>query len=199
MNRYAKHDGFALIGSLLFLIVLTLLGLSSISTVTLQERMASNLKEKERATEVAEVAVRGGEDFLVNFPPPGITWEIPVAASNGGGDVWSLGGFLSPPDPLAALSVFDSDSTWASAIDFTAPPFDSSTLIGSGLVSGASAKYAAKPQSITEEAAFTPYTLDPDDLATGNGVFFYRVSGRGFGGNQTALSIVQSMFLQRYK
>ena len=63
-------SGFALIGSLLFLVVLTLLGLSSISTVTLQERMASNMREKDRASEVAEVAARDGEQFLSNFPPP---------------------------------------------------------------------------------------------------------------------------------
>jgi type IV pilus assembly protein PilX len=192
-------SGFALVGSLLFLVVLTLLGLSSISTVTLQERMASNLREKDRASEVAEIAARDGEQFLANFPPPGVVREIPNAKSDSTGDVWSLGGFLSPADPSAGPHVFLVDANWGSAIDFTGRPFDTDVLLGSGQVSGVSSKYAARPQSITEEALFVPYTLNPEDLANGNGLFFYRITGRGVSGNETAVSIVQSVYLQRYK
>ncbi len=197
--RININSGFALIGSLLFLVVLTLLGLSSISSVTLQERMASNMREKDRASEVAEVAARDREQYLADFPPPGVLRDIPNAKSDGTGDVWSLGGFLSTPDPAAALDVFVADANWSSATDFTGRPFDTSTLLGSGKVSGISSKYAARPQSITEEALFVPYTLNPEDRATGNGMFFYRISGRGVGGNVTAVSVVQSMYLQRYK
>ena len=180
MNRFRTSCGFVMIASLLFLIVLTLLGMSAMGMVGLQQRMASNLKEKERATEVAEVAIRASEVWLSNET------EIPVAGS-------------------AVVSIFDNTtnfilaSTWSSVATHNLPPFNDSTYIGTGLVGGASAKYFAAPQSITEEAAFVPYSLYPDDIALGRGMFYYRVTGRGFGGNVTAQSIVQSMYMQRYR
>ena len=137
--------------------------------------------------------------FSQIFRHPGVLKEIPNAKSDGTGDVWSLGGFLSSPDPSAGLDVFLADANWSSATDFTGRPFDNDVLLGSGQVSGVSSKYAARPQSITEEALFVPYTLNPDDLATGEGLFFYRITGRGVGGNVTAVSVIQSMYLQRYK
>ncbi len=180
MNRFRTSSGFVMIASLLFLIVLTLLGMSAMGMVGLQQRMASNLKEKERATEVAEVAIRAGEVFLAGQT------EIPTAGTG------ALTNYVDTRDFIPA-------STWASATTQNQPPFNNSTYIGTGLVSGASAKYFAAPQSITEEAAFVPYSLDPDDLALGRGLFYYRVTGRGFGGNVTAQSIVQSMYMQRYR
>jgi type IV pilus assembly protein PilX len=194
-----QTKGFALIASMLFLVVLTLLGISAFSGVGLEERMASNLKEKERATEVAEVATRGAESFLADYPPPGVFEEIPPAKADGTGGVWTLNGPLPNDDVNDLLS----DSNWASGIEVASPPFDDSLLIGSGsTVNGlhaTSEKYAVRPRSFTEEAAFVAYTLDPDDKANGEGLFYYRVSGRGVGGNLTAVSIVQSMYMQRYK
>lgn len=187
MTRFRTSTGFVMIASLLFLIVLTLLGISAMSTVGLQERMASNLKEKARATELAEVAMRADERFLSNAT------DIPTAsASPVAGQVWT---YTSTLDFLAT-------STWTSLpliSTHSEPPFDTAALIGTGLVAGASAKYFAAPQSVTEEAAFVPYSLDPDDIALGRGLFYYRVTGRGFGGNATALSILQSMYMQRYR
>lgn len=202
MTRFRASSGFTLIATLLFLVVLAFLGVSSLGTVSLQERMASNLKEKERATEVAEVANRDAERFLAEFPPAGTLEEIPRADRNSGDDVWVLGWYVNPAHttpPDASLSAFLNEENWVNASAFVGPPFDDSSYIGSGLRLGASAKYAALPQSITEEAAFDPYSLNPDDLALGKGVFYYRVTGRGVGGNETAVSIVQSMYLRRFK
>jgi type IV pilus assembly protein PilX len=69
-----KEQGFVLITALLLLIVMTLLGVSAISSVTLQERMASNMREKAQAFESAAFAVREGEKELsavLDYPNPG--------------------------------------------------------------------------------------------------------------------------------
>jgi type IV pilus assembly protein PilX len=211
MNRYRTSSGFALIASLLFLVVLTILGLSSMSGVGLQERMAANLKEKERASEAAEVAARGAELYLADYAPTGVLEEIPdarstVVSGQPPPNVWTLDGPIpatTPPmtstEKLQQLAT--NDAIWANAITFTAPPFNDNTLIGAGInaTTGASEKYAARPQSYTEESAFMPYTLNPEDLATGAGRFYYRVTGRGVGGNATAVSVVQSMYTRRFK
>ena len=159
------------------------LGVTAMEMSGLQEHMASNLKEKERATEAAETSTRGAEQFLT------LQTDIPTPSATGPTTVWTL------DSPTGGIAGFLNDANWASAIGFTGPPFDSAGLIGTG---GANL-YAAVPQSYTEEALFQPYSLDPEDLATGNGLFFYRVTGRGIGGNVTAVSVLQSMFLNRYK
>jgi len=192
-SGYAASGGFALVASLLLLIVLTLLGVSALNMIGLQERMASNLKEKERATEAAEIANRGAELFLADYPPPGVLEEIPVAGSPGPTGVWELGGPIGGAGKPA--KDFAADTNWAAAAEFGAPPFDDNALVGTG----ATNLYVAKPQSYTEEFLLQPYTLNPDDLATGAGLFYYRVTGRGFGGNDTAVSVVQSIYLQRFK
>lgn len=65
MNR-CRQNGYVLITSLILLVVITLLGVSAVSNVTLQERMASNMNEKQRAFEAASIALREGEMFLRN-------------------------------------------------------------------------------------------------------------------------------------
>jgi len=200
MHTLNSAKGFALITSLLLLIVLTLLGVSAISSVSLQEQMSANLKEKERGSEAAELANRGAEQFLASYPPVGVLEEIPPASSAPvmGLGVWSIDAAIPSND----VRDFLLDSVWASnATPFQGPPFDNATLIGTGVnsVTGISEKYFQLPSTITEEASFSPYTLDPNDRAIGAGLFYYRISGRGVGGNATAVSIVQSMYLQRYR
>jgi len=56
-----QQSGSALIISLVFLLLLTVLGLSSMQSSTLQEKMAGNAAEKNRAFQLAEAALRAGE------------------------------------------------------------------------------------------------------------------------------------------
>jgi Tfp pilus assembly protein PilX len=107
--------------------------------------------------------------------------------------VWELGGPIGGRDE--PVDDFAEDANWAAALEFSEPPFNSNALVGTGTAN----LYVAKPQSYTEEALMQPYSLNPDDLATGAGLFYYRVTGRGFGGNDTAQSVVQSTYLQRFR
>lgn len=58
------QSGAVLVVSLLILLVMTLLGVSALSTSSLEEKMASNLQDKALAFEAAEAALREGEEFL---------------------------------------------------------------------------------------------------------------------------------------
>ncbi len=76
MNRYMNHKrgagcsnaaqrGAVLVISLLILLVMTMLGVSSMSSTTLQERMANNNNQRQIAFQAAEAALRAGEAYLV--------------------------------------------------------------------------------------------------------------------------------------
>lgn len=71
MNRFhSRQEGAALITALVLLIVLTMLGLSSMSTNTMEERMAANSQEMNRAFQAAEsgvgLAFTNADSFSIN-------------------------------------------------------------------------------------------------------------------------------------
>ena len=72
-----RERGAALVVALVFLLVMTVLGVTSMRTTTLQERMAGNLQDKNLAFQAAEAALREGEEFLQQATLP------PFAGANG--------------------------------------------------------------------------------------------------------------------
>ena len=58
------QGGAALIVSLVFLLILTIISVASLQTATLQERMAGNLKDNAIAFQAAEAALRSAESVL---------------------------------------------------------------------------------------------------------------------------------------
>jgi len=63
-NNKQKQEGIVLFMSLVMLLLLTILGVSSIQTTSLQQRMARNANDGSLAFQAAEVALRDGEDLL---------------------------------------------------------------------------------------------------------------------------------------
>lgn len=61
-----RQGGFILATSLIFLVVITLLAVSAINSSTLQARMAANQREKSRALNAANSALRYAEDRLAS-------------------------------------------------------------------------------------------------------------------------------------
>lgn len=65
-SRRRGQDGFILVTSLVFLVLLTLLAVSSINSSTLQQRMASNQREKSKALNAADSALVHVERILAS-------------------------------------------------------------------------------------------------------------------------------------
>lgn len=88
MNHHSKQRGMALVISLLLLVAITLLAVSTMRSTTMQERMASNLNDRELAKQVAESTVRDAGSQLP--PVAGSLWytdALPVPAA-GAPDIW---------------------------------------------------------------------------------------------------------------
>lgn len=56
-----NEGGFVLVSAVIFLLVLTILSLSSMSTTILEEKMAGSYRDRQLAFEAAEAALRDGE------------------------------------------------------------------------------------------------------------------------------------------
>lgn len=63
INSFTAQRGSALIVSLLILVVLTLIGVTAVSTSGLEEKMAGNDRDQQVAFQSAEIALRAGEAF----------------------------------------------------------------------------------------------------------------------------------------
>lgn len=65
MNGLKQQQGAALIFAMVFLLMLTLIGVTASKVTSLEERMAGNTRERDLAFEAAEAALRDAESRLV--------------------------------------------------------------------------------------------------------------------------------------
>jgi type IV pilus assembly protein PilX len=131
----AGERGMALIVSLVFLLLLTLIGISSMQNATLQEKMSGSVKFRNESFQIAEAAARKGESAVQasNYklatctkcaPPPeaptvtvaganstsGVTW---FATPEMPGGFWAVQKIATTKDPVNINSVgMDTSNSW---------------------------------------------------------------------------------------
>lgn len=92
-TQYTQR-GMILIVSLLFLLILTMIGVASMRTTTLEEKMAGNMRDRGVALQAAESGIRDGEAFIESLTS--------TAAFNGTNGLY--GEYQDTPDPFAAAT-----------------------------------------------------------------------------------------------
>ena len=96
-----SQRGAALIISLIFLLLLTIIGVTASQTTILQERMAGNVKDRNMAFQASEAALRAGEIWL-NANSATLLNASKISSPGG----WN--GVAVPP-PNGTLAGFDSN------------------------------------------------------------------------------------------
>lgn len=173
-NRRGQR-GAALIVSLLFLVILTLIGVSAMTTTTLEERMAGNAKDFNVAFQAAEAALRDG-------------WDDLNSSRIFGEEVFDLGcpSGLCRRDPTSSQPVWYSVD-WMAA----APTLELGSQTSAALLPTGPGGVARQPRYIVE--------VFPDGIGivsadTAKKQFIYRVTARGFGSTLSAQATVQANF-----
>jgi type IV pilus assembly protein PilX len=105
-----KQQGAVFVTGLIFLVVITMLGITAVKTASLEERMSGNLRDRNLALQAAEMGLRYAEqhirdnDATTNVPLPveGVT-GFDAACTGGfcyyGAGVAAPGEFANPGDP----------------------------------------------------------------------------------------------------
>ena len=107
LNKHKKsQQGIALFVSLVFLLILTLIGITAMKATLLQEKMAGNCNEQNRAIQASEVALREAENWMQGLvakpadliaPNNAQVWRLMDGSSDhdvggidncSGGDMW---------------------------------------------------------------------------------------------------------------
>ncbi|MEA3277710.1 MAG: PilX N-terminal domain-containing pilus assembly protein [Pseudomonadota bacterium] len=186
---HANQGGIVLVTGLLILLVMTLIGVTALQTTTLEEKMAGNMQNRNMALQATEAALRNAEDWInshVTEPPE---------TSGGTNGVW----ILNAPDPDVSSTEpwwDEADESWWSA---NAAPYGGDPVNPTGAGTTLDANLAAQPRYLVEQQAFVPDSLVVDPYRTQNaGKVYYRVTGRGVGGSDTAVSRLQGTYTRRY-
>ena len=169
---YAQK-GIALFISLVLLLVLTIVGVSSVQSTSLEERMARNAHDSVLAFQAAEMALRQAEEWLETNTPE--TTEF----SNGGvGGLWTVA-------PFGVAPRWQNDAVWSGQASVQVPVNVDNV--------------DSQPRYLIEFLATIDQPLNPFVVGEGyptlNEEFnVFRITARGVGGSDTAEVLLQSSF-----
>ena len=170
-----NQAGAALITCLMLLVVMTILGVSAITSSTMEERMSGNVRNKHISFHAAETALRAGEIIAANLPADTV--------------------FGDPTNPSGTT---DGLYNRSNAIDSNYPLWEDGTASWQNVTSVDSLT-VQDPQYLIEFFSNAPRDDDCTlevPLPAGCMLPVYRITARGWGINTNGMSIIQSTYKQ---
>jgi type IV pilus assembly protein PilX len=165
---HSAQRGMALITSLLLLIVVTIMGVSMFRSYGIQERIAGNTRDKQRAINAAVSAQQYAETWLSTAAAPvALVCTAPVSSNVGQICSNPLASPASPP--------------WASYVIYA--PFSATNTIDS---------VTASPGSYYATPAYYITDLGPNAGSPGE---VYQIDAVGYGGTANTVAVVESTYL----
>lgn len=179
-----RQRGAILFVSLIILLILTIIGVTSMSSVTMEERMAGNLRDGDLALQASEAALRSAEAWLLG------TGAEPAKCSTLGSacaTAWDEG-------VLPDLS-FQTDAWWTSNGRLYTNAAGGNALTGGD---GSGPYVAANPEFVIEFQNFVPDSLVVGHKNAQEGRQYFLVTGRAHGGSISAESVLQTSYTKRF-
>jgi len=159
-----------LVFAMVMLLILTLLGITAVTTSSLQEKMAGNLRDQYMAQEAGDSILRDGEGWVFKQT----TRPTPNCTPNSSDRVWDTSCLT---DPTAA-----SDSWWGS----------------NGFLSTKANSYLAQePRYVVEFLQSVPSSPQVTLSGPKKYVLYYRVTGWSVGASNFARGSFQSLFTRK--
>jgi type IV pilus assembly protein PilX len=171
----SRNRGIALFISLVLLLVLTIIGVSSVQTTTLETRMARNEHDTLLAFQAAELALRDAERFLET----GV--KTTAFSDDGAGGLWTVA-------ELGGLNRWDDPKVWETGGSVVA-----SSNFGA-VVAKQPPRYLIEHVAsvIREENAYQ--INDPYSATAADRIEIFRITARGEGGTRNAQVLLQSTY-----
>lgn len=167
-----QQRGAALITALIFLIILTLLGLTAMQTSSLEERMSGSARNRSLAIQAGEQTLRYAEQDIL------LSGRVrPVAASAG-----CVNGICVQAD-VGAVQVWQDAARLANATVYN-------TVAMAGYVAPVLPAVDAPPTYLIE---YVPRVNVPGEDA-GSTLDYYRITSRSVGGDPNTVAFLQEIF-----
>jgi len=171
-----REKGVVLFMSLVMLLIITVLGLSSVQTTSLQERMARNSRDANLAFQSAEAAIKAAEAIVSNY----------VVGETFDGLVLSEVGLFFENDYNSIQNWVGFD--WENGDFYTADALEGTAALPKYIV------------EVVKTVVAYDDTLNLNNIGqdTGSGrTHMYRITAYGTGGTSTAHVMIQSTFGRR--
>lgn len=172
-----RQQGVALIMAMVFLMILTIIGVTVMSTTSLQEKMAGNVQDKHSAFQAAESALRAAEAVVEAWPAKPNDFVNNTAGhylpQPGGTDPWWL---TVDWDPAAGQALTIAATIYGVFAQPTYIIEDLGQLPGTGGGASSIVTGFAPPAAVAGDASM------------------YRITARGIGRTDTAVAVVQSVY-----
>lgn len=165
-----RQSGFTLIITLIFLVIMTILGLTMFNGFTLDQTIAGNLREKSRAFDAAQTAVNYAEWWLAR--PGNATTGVACSSTLG----------ITNTPQVCSNNLLSSPTTLPWTIGMNYIPTGMSVSTTGGTAINGDAKYYANP---------TLYIQYIGKTAAGS---YYSITGAAQGGNANAAAVLQSVY-----
>lgn len=164
-----SQSGATLAVSLLMLLVITVIGVSSIQVANLEEKMSANTQDKTASFEAAESALKGGENWLMNL----MSELIPVSTcSSHCIDVLD-----------ASLDVTAQSANWWEA--------------NSTQYTNVMHQVKTPPRYRIEFLRFVPDSPELGQ-SNSAGVYYYQITAYGSGNTDSAVTLLQTVAARRF-
>lgn len=171
VSNYQKTQGATLVVSLVILLLLTLLATATMRTTLMEEKISSNMQDKEHSFQAAESALIEAENWLM-----GLSSEpIPQSSCSSQPCVTELNPSFFPESQ---------DASWWSSN-------------GAAYTSGAISNVQSTPLFFIE---FARFVADSPVVGKGavTGTYYYRITTRGTGASDEAVTVLQTTVAQRF-
>lgn len=175
---HQHQQGAVLVVGLLILVMLTLIGVTAMSTGMMDERMAGNSRDLNLAFQAGEAALRDGELYIQGNISPASGFSSTCA-----------NGLCQPPI---------NSTPWYTTINWSSSSV--TRTYGNGTTATLLPAVAAQPKYIIESigqpgaVTGTSIALGLKPSSTGNA---YRITARGVGGRTETRVFVQSIYVKR--
>jgi len=169
MKQISNDRGAVLIAGLLILVILSLLGITTMQTSTIEEKMTNNMNQRQLAFQAAEAGLREAEGRIIN---DGLS--------------------VDPTLPLLTPAAPGSTFLWNTANRWTSNDTISGSQVGTGV-----AGVVAQPRYMVEVLAEIPKgdeVLDADAVIETETM--YRVTALGVGPTNTSQAVLQVTYLR---
>ena len=208
MNRNAlgcREGGAVLIVTLMFLVILTLLGVTAMTSTTMEERMSGNTRDSAIALQAAESALRDARRDISKIPVTGKGRAKDFAPSEYGDG--GVAGTCGTGEMIGLCRPANNkDGTeYEQKLGAIVPSFPGHNLLGApsvqyGQITGAAPiGGAAVPTPATQPRYIIEgYCLKADGESMGemgNKCNFYRITARGYGRNPNTQITLQETFV----
>jgi len=183
----SRQRGAALITGLIFLVILTLLGITAMRTSTLEERVAGNTRDRNVALQAADTALRDGERDIMckKSDNTSCTKRVPPISGRTGFDDTCTKGLCYKPSGFTP-SVWKDDTFGLSKGAETGE--DPSVEFGEYTNAPEIEGLAAQPRYLIE--VFRKWPPGESNMRD-----YYRITSRAVGGNITTQILLQEVFL----